>query len=481
MATRDDLETALAERWDDDNLAVYGDELEARGDPRGALIAIDRAIDRALGGQDAATAEQLLGDHAAAAFSIDQRREHLVAWLGGRLASELPQHGSARFGFLEVRVRDDLESERFYRALLASPARAHLRRLLVLDHDHPAGVLEPLAAAPNPWLQELVILQAPGASYPVISTALGGRIIAATPRLHSMHVRGREVFEELPHPHLRALSIQGFDALGSLSGAGPALPALQRLDFAFFDDAGVTHWEQVTGARLAALLPAARLPALRELDLSRNEPTDPDVRPLGAFHHGGTIDPFRFLLELPPADQLTRLAMPAVRTATQARLLSAALAGMPALERLELPHGYRGLAPPPEIHHPQAEIRVAPPWPWRPMEQLVAHDRIQVAYDRPIGPASSLITLAIRLEGVWDRLATEARQRWAAFWDALDPLLQGAYTVMVDARIIVDAFATFPGRGYVVGWSGVYGELRTALEAGPDPRRPLQVTVRLAP
>src|SRR5688572_13894791 len=49
MATRDDLETALADRWDDDNLAVYGDYLEAESDPRGALIAIDRAIDRALG------------------------------------------------------------------------------------------------------------------------------------------------------------------------------------------------------------------------------------------------------------------------------------------------------------------------------------------------------------------------------------------------------------------------------------------------
>lgn len=478
---REDLETALAERWDDDNLAVYGDELEAQGDPRGALIAIDRAIDRALGGHDAATAEQLLGDHAAAAFSIDQRREHLVAWLGGRLASELPRHGSARFGFLEVRVRDDLESERFYRALLASPARTYLRRLLVLDHDDPASVLEPLAAAPNPWLQELVIRQAPGPSPPAISTALGGRVIAATPRLHSMHVRGRRIFDELPHPHLRALSIQGFDALGSLSGAGPALPALQRLDFAFFDDAGVGHQERVPGARLVALLPAARLPALRELDLSRNEPTAPGVRPPGAFHYGGTINPFRFLLELSPAERLTRLAVPAVRTAEQARLLSASLESMSALERLEIPHGYRGLAPPPELHHPRADIRVAPPWPWRPMEQLLGHDRIQVAYSLPIGPAPSLVTLAIRLEGAWDRLGMEARRRWAAFWDALDPMFQGTHAVTVDARLIVDAFATLPGRSHVLGWAGLYNELRAELEAGAGPRRPLQVMVSRAP
>jgi hypothetical protein len=115
------------------------------------------------------------------------------------------------------------------------------------------------------------------------------------------------------------------------------------------------------------------------------------------------------------------------------------------------------------------------------MEQLLGHDRIQVAYGPQLEPAPSLVTLAIRLEAVWDRLALEARGRWDAFWDALDPLFQGAHRVMVDTRVIVDAFATLSGRSYVPGWTGVFHELRSELQAGPRSRRPLQVAVSLAP
>jgi len=462
MAIRDDLEAALAERWDDDNLAVYGDFLEAESDPRGALIAIDRGIDRALGGLDPATAEQVLGDHSAATFTIDQRREHLAAWLGEPLASELPAHGSARFGFIDDLRVHDLESERFFRALLASPARAYLRRLRVLGHDDLRLVLADLAAASNPWLQELVIIQFRDRWHrPEVSTALGARLIAATPRLHSLHVCARNLIEELPHPGLRSLSIQGLDALGSLVGDGPALPALRRLDFAFFDDAGVTHQERISAARLAALLPAARLPALRELDLSRNEPSAPEVSPLGAFTYGGTVDPFRFALELPLAGQLTRLAMPAVRTHEQARRLSAAIARMPALERLEIPHGYRGLAAPSELDHPTAQLSIARPWPWRPLDQLLGHDQIRLGDAAPSWGHPSLVALAVRLEAVWERLSEQARRRWEVLWDRLDPLLQGAPVVMVDTDAIVEAFATLPPRTYISGWSTAYDALRS--------------------
>jgi hypothetical protein len=268
------------------------------------------------------------------------------------------------------------------------------------------------------------------------------------------------VLAELPHPHLRSLSVQGYDALGTLADEGPALPALERLDFAFFDDAGVTQPGPVPDARLAALLPAARLPALRELDLSRNEPTTLYVRPPGAFHYGGTVDPFRFVHELSLAPQLTRLALPAVRTAAQEQRLAAALARMPALERLEISHGYRGLPPPAALHHPRAALRVAPPWPWRSMEQLLDHDRLQIAYGAPGGDAPSLVALALRLEGAWEQLAPEARARWTALWDALDPLFVGTPVVTVSAPTIVDAFATLPARSYVPGWTGVYDGLR---------------------
>jgi hypothetical protein len=476
VATRDDLETALAERWDDDNLAVYGDHLQGESDPRGELIAIDLAIDRALGGRDAATGEPLLRDTSAATFAIDKRRQHVAAWLGEPLASQLSHHGSSRFGFIDLKV-DDHAAERFFRDLVASPARAYLRRLRVIGLDHISPVLEVLAAAPDPWLQELVVFQLPGAAHPVeVSTALGRRVIAATPRLASMHLRGRSLLDEFPHPGLRSLSIQGYDALGSLHGEGPALPALERLDFAFFDDAGVRRRRPIPAEELAALLPGARLPALRALDLSRNEPSGPGVLPRGAFNYGGTIDPFRFVRELPLLDQLTRLAMPAVRTREQEQQLAAALARMPALERLAIPHGYRSLAPPSELHHPAAAIDVARPWPWPPIDRLLGRDRIQFADGPPLGLDPSLVTLAIELEAAWDRLDAAERARWEAFWDAFAPLFEGARAGMgmVSTRTIVDAFATLPGRRYIPGWTEVHGELRAE-------HRAVRIAVSLAP
>jgi hypothetical protein len=477
MATRDELEATLAERWDADNLAVYGDHLQAESDPRGELIAIDLAIDRALADQGGVMKEQLLLDRGNATFAIDRRREHLAAWLGDHLAGRLPPYGSARFGFIDDLRIDDYDSERFYQDLVTSPARTHLRKLRVIGLDFIAPVLELLAARPNPWLQELALLQRPDAPHPVaVSTALASRVIAATPRLRVLHLRGRNLVEELPHPGLRALSIQGFDALGSLAGAGPALPALERLDFAFFDDAGAGP-DGISDQRLAALLPADRLPALRELDLSRNEPSGPAFR-RGAFNYGGAADVFRFLLDLPLVGRLAWLAMPAVRTAQQERQLAAALARMPALERLELPHGYRGFEPPADLRHPTAAIRVAPPWPWPPIDRLHRRDRIQITRGPWIGLHPSLITLAVRLEVIWDGLAGADRACWARFWDAFAPLLGDAASIAVAARTVVEAFATLGNWRDIPGWNALFAGLRSGedrLETITVGRAPEQV------
>jgi hypothetical protein len=477
VALRDDLEAALAERWDDDNLAVYGDHLESHSDPRGALIAIDRGIDRALGGRDQISTDQLLGDQAAATYTIDQRREYLVAWLGERLVSQLPRHGSARFGFIDdLRVHDDLESLDFFRELLASPARAYLRRLR-LSGMYLKPMFEVLAAAPNPWLQELAIIEDPpeGGHLWDVPPALGERLVAVTPRLRAMRLHGHNLLEEFPHPHLRSLIVRGFTALGTLAGDGPPLSALHHLDLGFSGDSGAPYEAPAPARVVAALLPAARLPALRELDLSRNEPGPRTATALGVHSHGGKIDPFRFVQGLALAPQLTRLAMPTVRTPEQAQRLSAALARMPALTRLELPHGYRGLPPPPAIDHPTAELHVAPPWPWRPMDQLWAFGRLAIAGGPPIAVHPSLVTLAIRLEVAWEALGAEARARWDALFRALEPLFQHAATVMMDSRVFIAAFATLPPRSYLHGWTAVYDALRAA-----QPRA-FQLAVRLAP
>jgi hypothetical protein len=460
---RDELEAALADRWDDENLAVYGDHLQAEGDPRGELIAIDRAIDRTLADPDAVPAEQRLSEQDTAALAIDRRREHLVAWLGRPLASQLPEHGSTRYGFIDVTVDDDA-SLYFFRDLLASPARTYLRRLRVLGNERLLPAIKHLATAPNPWLQDLVILRLPRYEGPpvAISNHLAGGFIAATPRLHSMYLSHRRLFDELPHPHLRTLSIQGYDALGSLIGEGPPLPALERLSFAFSTtmDTPVPLSDRLLGT----LLPAARLPALRELDLSKNEPTTGQPFEPGALHHGGVVDPFRFLLALAPAlaDRLVRLAVPAVRTQQQEQALSTALARMPALEHLDIPHTYRCFAQPSGLHHPTAAIRIARPWPWPPLDRLVHYDRVHLVELLPIGSQLSLVRLASHLEAVWDRLPPEAYPRWTAFWDVFEPLLGGAQVTTVHSLRIVDAFATLLQWRDVPEWSIVFSTLRAA-------------------
>lgn len=476
MALRDDLEAALAERWDDDNLAVYGDHLESQSDPRGALIAIDRGIDRALGGRDQVSTDQLLGDQAAATHTIDQRREYLVAWLGERLVSQLSRHGSARFGFIDDLRVHDFESEHFLRELLASPARAHLRRLRLSGDDAIEPVLEALATAPNPWLQELAIIEDPpeGGRRWRVPAALGQRLVAATPRLRAMRLHGHDLIEELPHPHLRSLTVRGFTSLGTLAGDGLPLPALHHLDLGFCGDTGAPYEAEAPTEVVAALLPAVRLPALRELDLSKNEPGPPITTALGGHSYGGKIDPFRFVQGLALAPQLTRLAVPAVRTPEQAQRLSAAIARMPALARLEIPHGYRGLPEPPALDHPTAELAAAPPWPWRPMDQLSAFGRIAITGGPQLEVYPSLITLAIRLEVAWDTLSAEARGRWDALFRALDPVFRNVPAVMVDSRVLVTAFATLPERSYIPGWTIVHDALRTAAH------RSFQLAVSLA-
>jgi len=44
MALRDDLESALRAAWSAADLAVYADHLQAIGDPRGEIIALDLAL-----------------------------------------------------------------------------------------------------------------------------------------------------------------------------------------------------------------------------------------------------------------------------------------------------------------------------------------------------------------------------------------------------------------------------------------------------
>lgn len=142
------LEARLGEHFDPAELTVYADRLQLLGDPRGELIAIDLAIDRA----------------GAATPRLAARREELLAaWLG-RLASSpetdlrspvtLTRPPRVRTGFLDV----TLTSPRDVRALFDHPAGRYLRWLTIETQDHDiASLVRFLALRDHAWLAELTI------------------------------------------------------------------------------------------------------------------------------------------------------------------------------------------------------------------------------------------------------------------------------------------------------------------------------------
>ena len=182
VALRDELELALLAAWNTADLAVYADHLQALGDPRGELIALDLAPRRDRSWRD-------------------RRRAVLEEWLGPRLAASagrLVQHG----------VLHELRDGHGPADLLDGPLGAVVRGFSVpgpRDRRSPAAVvdaLERLAAHPRPWLTRLAIDHAGDAR---CEPALRDRLIAATPNLVELYTLGQRLFDSFRHPSLRRL------------------------------------------------------------------------------------------------------------------------------------------------------------------------------------------------------------------------------------------------------------------------------------
>lgn len=219
----------------------------------------------------------------------------------------------------------------------------------------------------------------------------------ALPRLAYLEVQGARVLGDVVHPGVRVLRMTGAHAVHSVRGDGAPWASVKLLDLAFEDRerdrAPVRerwrdepwydkHYEERYLAGAARALSAARLPALRAIDLSRNEPgwTLP-------HHLGGERDPFRFLAGLALRDQLVRVRMPSLRTAAQAQQLTAAIAAMPALRELSLARQYATSAV--EVPAPAVASAV---WPWPPADESppALYGRIEHAASRYARPSSAL-------------------------------------------------------------------------------------------
>jgi hypothetical protein len=158
VTLRDDLERARRATWSTAELVVYADHLQALGDPRGELIALD------LAPRDERPWRE-------------RRRAVLAAWLGPELAASagrLVQHG----------VIHELRDGHHPPELLDSPLGDVVRGFST-SCDHRGGrspgaviaALERLAARPRPWLTRLAIDysgDAPCASRPPTRTTTNG-------------------------------------------------------------------------------------------------------------------------------------------------------------------------------------------------------------------------------------------------------------------------------------------------------------------
>jgi hypothetical protein len=334
--TRDDIEQALVESFDAEHLSVYGDYLQSIGDPRGELIALD------LNDVDAP----------------DRRAALALQWLGAG-AAELLEVATIEHGFLADVYLDGERSARWLDDVLAGPGGAYLRGLTLRGSGAWArSAVARLATRSHAWLQRLSIQTTDGTSSPAIDGALASALARATPRLEQLEVSGHAVFGELAHDALRSLCVTGYDAVGSLCGSGAAaLRAVTVLDLAFH----VEHDATAPGRRaLAALLQPDRLPKLRRLDLSRNEPGT-----TAPHYLGGRADPFGFLASCALRGQLTHVRLPSVRTPDQAEVIAATMADMPALRELAVVRHYRWsyVSLPPQV--------IAPlPWPWLPADLI---------------------------------------------------------------------------------------------------------------
>jgi len=214
VSVRGDLELALRERWDLGALAIYADQLQLEGDPRGELITLDLAPDP----------------------RSSKWRERRIALLGAWLGADLARraHQLVQYGFVphlhdrggSSYVRRSGQS-RIAIELIDSPAGRYVRSFAVSGSDpRVIASLRRLASQPRPHLTELAVAMPgtttvradgpvdpprlrpdppaePAGAAPPRFASLVDALIAATPSLRALYIADALPFARFPHPAVR--------------------------------------------------------------------------------------------------------------------------------------------------------------------------------------------------------------------------------------------------------------------------------------
>ena len=303
-----DLERSLLESWNTEVLAVYADHLLDRGDPRGALIALDLAPR-----PDDERWRQ-------------ERRARLIDWLGPGVDDSGDPGGLAdraghlvHCGFIhEVRLGHKPAD------LLDTPLGEVVRGFSTWSAPWAMGPepeeviesLEHLVRHPRPWLTRLVIEYV---GKKPCDPSLCQALIAATPNLVELYSLGHRLFESFHHPSLQRLYT------GRLYQQTPAeVPDTSAETREVVDYGFPGNWLVTDEDDLGVYLEFIELtPECNELYATYGDLVDPhDTLPalLGRFHHAGLVQLDGPVVRLSAAGRSILHGQPPARRAAPSRL-----------------------------------------------------------------------------------------------------------------------------------------------------------------
>lgn len=376
MSSVADLEALLQRQPDPKTWAVYADALQAKGDVRGELIALDLELER----------------HGRTPALVKRRNEALFAWLGGTsLGQRRWNPWRFQYGLLDdagARFTENL-NEAWVDALMRSPAASWLSGLRLQSANLGPRQFELLASRPFPWLRRLELDRFWSHRPPSGWTKT---LVEHTPHLEALTVgRMREFLAfTLHHPTLRTLTVldeglalsnstlpavrtarfEGTVRLGDLFRGAPAVERLELLgDWVLFDDDALTRAarERITSVWLDARFDQGGVRLRRVLDAFPNAQVE------YAFATGAPVK--------------------------------------------------------------QARVTVTPPRPWPSREQLVREGRLEATL--LVRPTSfdrtwflSLKDLVLAMEWCFDRLHPDAQAAWRTFWQHLAALREEGVFVL---------------------------------------------------
>ena len=342
-----------------------------------------------------------------------RRRELLASWLGDSVASMRGVRSTC--GLVNLTVTEDDPS--LLREVLAGPGAPFIEALeLEGERAAIAAWLDELAAVQHGWLGTLTLRQVHSSGSDAVMQVSSNtiqQIVKGTPELRLLVVDGTSLLREFEHPTLPYLEVRGDDAVGGMAGEGAPFASVQVMKLVL-----------TGGIAGDNLLPVQRFPALRQLDLSSNEPG-----PAGRSSH---LDVIGLLRRLGVRNELETLCLPSIRTREAAERLQLALSEMRNLQTVQIARTYGSRI---DIRHETIRITIPNPSPWPAGDQLAEGALLMIAFPAAANDIRVPLGEAVRvMEEVFRNLSDEAQRAWTDLWRCVHELAKGGDSITWSTR-----------------------------------------------